>query len=95
MIRDHTFYACESLKTIDLPDTVTIIRPFAFLCCYDLSLFVPSSVVVFGDYAFDGRDADPAIIVVRGSRADRYFAQSSYTVSIAVVDEAPAGRRDR
>lgn len=51
-IGDRAFYGNDSLKTLTIPDTVTIIEDLAFAQCGITSLEIPESVVSIGDMAF-------------------------------------------
>ena len=48
----QAFYGNDSLKTLTIPDTVTIIEDLAFIQCGITSLEIPESVVSIGDMAF-------------------------------------------
>lgn len=52
-INANTFNGCTSLKSIDLPDTITIIKSNAFYRNYELNyLIVPEAVIEIQDDAF-------------------------------------------
>ncbi|MBO7618769.1 MAG: leucine-rich repeat protein [Bacteroidales bacterium] len=53
-INDGEFVYCESLTSIKLPNSVTVIGNMAFYGCYNLRglLTIPDSVISIGDYAF-------------------------------------------
>lgn len=51
-IGNQAFYGNDSLKTLTIPDTVTIIEDLAFTQCGITSLDIPESVVSIGDMAF-------------------------------------------
>lgn len=51
-INERTFAGCNSLKTISLPDSVTVIKKYAFSECYDLDITLPDSVTTIEDFAF-------------------------------------------
>ena len=51
-IGNRAFYGNDSLKTLTIPDTVTIIEDLAFVQCGVTSLEIPESVVSIGDMAF-------------------------------------------
>jgi len=51
-IGNEAFYGNDSLKTLTIPDTVTIIEDLAFIQCGITSLEIPESVVSIGDMAF-------------------------------------------
>ena len=52
-IRDEAFGDCDSLTSIKLPDSVTVIDEWAFISCTSLSsIEIPDSVTVIGEQAF-------------------------------------------
>ena len=54
VIGKQAFYNCESLESLNIPDTITEIGEEAFTMCYSLkTVIVPGSVITIGDYAFD------------------------------------------
>jgi surface protein len=54
VIGEGMFAECYSLKSIDIPSSVTSIENSAFAICNHMtSVTIPSSVKVIGDYAFD------------------------------------------
>jgi hypothetical protein len=53
IIGDYAFLWCDSLTSIEIPDSVTSIGGEAFACCGSLtSIEIPGSVTNIGDYAF-------------------------------------------
>ena len=53
-IGESSFYSCENLTSITLPDSVTSIGESAFEDCYSLtSITLPNSVTNIGDFAFE------------------------------------------
>ena len=55
IIYDSVFRDCTSLKSIEIPNSVTSIGAFAFCNCTSLtSIEIPNSVTSIGDYAFEG-----------------------------------------
>jgi hypothetical protein len=52
---DGAFYYCESLLTVKIPNSITVIGNSAFVGCYKLqSIDIPGSVTTIGDVAFSG-----------------------------------------
>ena len=51
-IASQAFHECKSLKTIQLPDTVTLIGDYAFSECQKLTVIIPNSVTSIGEWAF-------------------------------------------
>ena len=52
-IKDSTFYYCNSLTSIEIPDSVTSIGNSAFEECYKLiNITIPNSITSIGDSAF-------------------------------------------
>lgn len=64
-IGDGAFEGCESLETIDLPNTVTGIGNYAFHKCYNLKWAVIRGSGFVGDYAF--ADCSTLEIVIPGN----------------------------
>lgn len=53
-IGDWMFYACESLRSINIPEGTWVIKEGAFARCKKLtSIYIPASVTVIKDEAFD------------------------------------------
>ena len=52
-IAERAFYNCTALKSVTIPDSVTVIGHYAFSDCYGLtSVIIPESVTGIGDNAF-------------------------------------------
>ena len=52
-IGDYAFYYCDSLTSVNIPDSVTTIGDYAFYKCTSLtSVNIPDSVTTIGDMAF-------------------------------------------
>ena len=57
-IGEYAFRFCESLKAINLPDTVTEIGKYAFADCSGATtLKLPANIETLGDYAFAATDS--------------------------------------
>lgn len=57
-IGEYAFRFCESLKAINLPDTVTEIGKYAFADCSSATtLKLPANIETLGDYAFAATDS--------------------------------------
>jgi hypothetical protein len=53
-VKSQAFLGCTSLKTVQLPDTVTVIGPYAFYQCSLNRLVLPKSLAEIGSQAFNG-----------------------------------------
>ena len=53
-IGDNAFYTCRSLKSIEIPNSVSDIGKWAFYHCSLVSLSIPNSVRHIGEWAFAG-----------------------------------------
>ena len=53
-IGDHAFYTCLSLKSIEIPNSVSDIGKWSFYHCSLVSLSIPNSVRSIGEWAFAG-----------------------------------------
>lgn len=63
-IGDYTFYDCNFITSITIPDSVTSIGHSAFDYCSSLTtVFIPNSVTDIGSYAFDGCSALTDVII--------------------------------
>ena len=55
VIGDNAFVLCDSINSIEIPNSVTNIGDSAFSCCGSLtSIYIPDSVTTIGDEAFEG-----------------------------------------
>jgi hypothetical protein len=52
MISTFAFYGCRSLKTVELPETLTKINSYAFEHCGFTEIKLPDSLVTVGNYVF-------------------------------------------
>lgn len=52
VIDDYAFYRCMSLTSVNLPDSITIIKKNAFYACPITTITLPNGVTSIGDYAF-------------------------------------------
>ena len=65
---DSTFLECGSLKSINIPDSVTSIGPETFYYCTGLtSITIPDSVISIGDLAFSECDSLESIFFPAGN----------------------------
>ena len=62
-IYQYAFYNCQSLKSVTIPESVTLIKFEAFLNCIKMgSLFIVSKTLTIQSNAFEGCDALSIII---------------------------------
>lgn len=52
VIDDYAFYFCRSLTSVNLPNSITIIKSSAFYNCPITTITLPNGVTSIGDYAF-------------------------------------------
>lgn len=52
VIDDYAFYRCMSLTSVNLPNSITIIKSYAFYSCPITTITLPNGVTSIGDYAF-------------------------------------------
>ena len=66
-IADRAFYSCQTLKSIILPETVTILGENSFTNCRELTNFtIPSGVTSIGNYAFSSCFSLKTITIPKG-----------------------------
>ena len=66
-IADRAFYSCKTLKSIILPETVTILGENSFTNCRELTNFtIPSGVTSIGNYAFSSCFSLKTITIPKG-----------------------------
>ena len=54
-ISDHTFYDCNQLTSVIIPNSITSIEPYTFQNCSGLtSITIPNSISYIGNQAFSG-----------------------------------------
>ena len=67
-IGEEAFYYCESLTSIQIPNSVTCIKKYAFYHCTSLtSIEIPNSVTSIDNFAFNGCESLTSIVVDAGN----------------------------
>ena len=95
-IGDRAFYGCSSLKSIDLPDSVTTIGDCAFSGCDSLnSIDLPYSVTTIGDSAFSGCSLLTSVEV--SEKNENYISVDGvlFTKDRKTFVQYPAGKKDK
>lgn len=78
---DFAFYDCASLKTINLPSSLTRIGKYAFYGCRGLSeLIIPENVSSIGFGAFNNTNL--SLMVKKGSFAENYAVENQIPYEI-------------
>ena len=81
-IDNTTFYGCESLTSIVIPNSIQSIENNAFVCCKNLKLIViPDSVKSIGNDAFWGCENLKSLIF-KGKTIDQVEAMENYPFGI-------------
>lgn len=90
----HALDSCTSLKSIDIPNSVTYIGDYVFSGCSALaSIIIPNSVTYIGDYAFSGTawyDIQPDGLVYAGKVMYSYKGTMPVNTNIALDEETVA-----
>ena len=89
VICDKAFWECESLQSIEIPDSVTSIGNDAFYLCESLqSIVIPASVTSIGDGAFCCCDSLQSIVIPDSvtSIGDETFSVCESLQSISIPD---------
>ena len=80
-IGDNSFYYCEQLHSISIPDSVTSIGEWAFFYCTELtSITIPDSVTSIGNCAFQNCSGLTSVTIGNGvtSIGDSAFASTAW-----------------
>jgi len=84
-IGEATFYECEGIEDIVIPNTITNIGAYAFGSCENLkSVTIPESVVEIGLNAFE-KTADLVINTYTGSVAETFAKEND--IRVVLLDE--------
>ena len=76
-IKNYAFYNCQSIKSVEIGNSVTSIGEYAFFGCSGLtSVTIPNSVTSIGDGAFSGCSGLTSVIWNAKNYAD--FEYDSY-----------------
>ena len=77
-IGDNSFYYCEQLHSISIPDSVTSIGEWAFFYCTELtSITIPDSVTSIGNCAFQNCSGLTSVTIGNGVTSIGYSAFAS------------------
>ncbi|MBQ8791281.1 MAG: leucine-rich repeat protein [Ruminiclostridium sp.] len=92
-IEELAFSGCTSLKSVVIPDSITIIYDNAFLNCTALeTLTIPASITDIFDTAFDGCDSLTTVNYVTNTRGHKFAYDNGLTTeSYMVFDEQEDG----
>lgn len=86
----QTFYECNKLREITIPNTVTVIQSAAFSYTALQKLIIPSSVQVIGNSTFtncqliDVTFENPNNLITCGTPASKYWAFGNQNIGIAL-----------
>ena len=93
-IGDSAFAGCDSLASVVIPNSVTLIGDYAFRRAYLESIEIPNSVTLIGDYAFSGARLEsieiPNSVTVIGCGvfSEAYLESIEIPNSVTVISRA-------
>jgi hypothetical protein len=73
-IGDRAFCGCDSLTSMNIPNTVTSIGDWAFASCPIGTIIIPDSVTNIGSYAFNECPVLSKVVIGRGANTIGYRA---------------------
>ena len=88
-IAERAFYGCTALKSVTIPESVTVIGDNAFADCTSLtSVIIPDSVTSIGDYAFYSCENLTSVIIPDSvtSIGDYAFYSCENLTSVIIPD---------